>query len=208
MKVITFYTTGEAKEQKKYQSLANKLVQSGKPFGIDVVAYHKGYPGCWRDALYLKAKVIREALSDFPKDDILWLDADSYFVSHPSLLFQFPESKHTAGYCATKGWFWGCTHWFRNTPQSVALVESWIKENEEYNEYLDDHNFFYMVNRDKKIGMFTDLPPTYAWLPRYHRPRFGRATPVIIQGMTGCNGNMEARTEQAKNRPWGDAREY
>ena len=86
-KVISFYTegTGYAKE---IEGLAASL----REHGID----HKFYPcqplGSWRMNLNYKSKCILKAMKEFPKTDIVFVDADGVVRKYPELFDQLTAS--------------------------------------------------------------------------------------------------------------------
>lgn len=184
MKVCGFYTND------KYRDLAKKMQASVEAFGFEVALYkrphHPDPDTAWGAALRHKSQIIREAMSDFPGEDILYLDADAEMVRKPELLLG-TERFDVA-------WSWirrrhphGCSSFYRATAAAKEFVDRWCASPEEFPHIrLDEIHQFYALRdlQDKGRVMFKTLPPSYAWVPFTMGKQFPGASPVIVhQGL-------------------------
>ncbi len=86
-KVVSFYTSGTG-----YEKEIEGLVDSLRQLGLDYKLYAYPPQGSWRMNLNYKSKCILRALREFPKTDIVFIDADGIVHKHPVLFDELTAS--------------------------------------------------------------------------------------------------------------------
>lgn len=172
MRVVSFYTN------EKYKRLSENLRKSVDAIGMPITVYAYPEVARWSDALYLKPQVIRRALSEC-EEDILYVDADTYFVRKPIELLR-PGDWQVAFGWYSPGHPLGCSLAFRNDPQVIAFVDRWIEMFALYPFTRLDETILQFAHLEQKGKMrFKSLTPAYGW-DRSMKSRFPGADPVIV----------------------------
>jgi hypothetical protein len=181
MIVCGFYTND------RYRELAAKMKASVVGFGYEVALYkrphHPDPETAWGMALLHKSQIIRQAMIDFPKEDILYLDADCEMVARPDMLLRSDGDFDIA-------WSWirpkhphGCSSFYRATPAARAFLDRWCASPEEFPHIrLDEIHQFFALRHQQERGLvrFKTLPPAYAWVPFSMGKQFPGAKPIIV----------------------------
>lgn len=172
MKVCSFYTN------EKYKLLAERMKASAEKLGLSVhlEMYHE--VEMWSHALRLKVLFIGSMLKS-QKDDVLYLDADTWFERRPDILLNKSDFDVALGYVLPKHPL-GCSMFFRNNAKVLALVDRWWEMFELYpGTRLDETLLEYALDEGRRIGLLVKiLPPAYGWM-KYMERRFPGAKPVI-----------------------------
>ena len=193
MRFISYYTTGG-----KYETAAQKLAESARRVGLDHGVRLYALPELpeWKDNIFRKARVIRGAMDEFPGEDIVWIDADAWFASHPTLFFKISQDSPAffAAYIELPQNLYGGVKWFRASADSRLIVDRWIEQNEKTPQYVDDNNLLFVL-KGYKPGKIYYLPPAYCWTEAWFRRRFPGAKPVIYHDMIVTAGNWAQRSD-------------
>jgi hypothetical protein len=128
-KVISFYTKGTG-----YETEIEALRKSLDKFKIPYKFYGVDQQGSWRMNLNFKSKVILKAMREFPKWDIVFIDADGIVRQYPKLFDELSAN----GYYDVAATFHkyskrsgdsdellSGTLWIQNCQSARELVECW-----------------------------------------------------------------------------------
>lgn len=75
-----------------YEQIVHKcLLPSFNRFNLRYYIFEIESKGHWRINAIQKPLIIKEALNNFPKSDIVWNDADSEILQFPQLFFDIPQ---------------------------------------------------------------------------------------------------------------------
>jgi hypothetical protein len=154
--IVSYYTPDAY-----YKSQVARLKNSLKKFKLKNKVQCLAAQGTWMANCHQKAEFVLSKLLE-EKQDIVWLDADAEIVSYPEL---FEEITGDVAAHRHKGELInGATLLFRNKPNVVSLVKSWIDQNEKTPRDNDQQNLHKVIDEyvSKKLITFEDLPFTYA----------------------------------------------
>ena len=122
--VCCFYTDS-------YRDHALSLKQSLDNFNLNYYFKEVEDAGYWEANTRIKPHFILECLQQFPEKDVLYLDADA-LVKKP--LDHFNHITADVAFYKTKGMpgmshdYLASTMFFKNTPNTIKLVQQWIAE--------------------------------------------------------------------------------
>ena len=116
-KAVTFYT-----KNTPYQQEVNYLKISAASFGIDLIVKEVSNLGSWELNCGQKSTIIREALEENTRFNILYVDADAIFCSYPKL---FDTLTADIAYYLRGTELLSGTLFFKNCPEVRQLVRDW-----------------------------------------------------------------------------------
>lgn len=187
MRFVTFHTGGQ------YKAMAERAQASARKLRFDVEIYERPDLGRWGANIHQKAPLLLEVM-DRTGEDVVWVDADLYFVKYPALLHEVPDGADVAAYCEGKACLWGGLTWHRASPSGREILEAWIEKNKVCPGFSDDSNLRWVLNQRAKARLFK-LPPAYAWNPELMRHRFSGAQPVVVHDMVVTAMNPAERAD-------------
>lgn len=177
MIVVSFFTN------EKYGRHAVEMSKSAARVGLERVhVYHREDLGTHVRNVSHKPKVILQALQEH-RQDVLFVDADTRFHQHPTLLFQ--TDAEFACYFHRKDYCWAGTIWVKY-PHGRRYVEAW-QEACDSGAYRLTRYALYPALQTIPDRRVLHLPPSYSWAPIMMRSRFPGARPVIEDLLTDMN---------------------
>lgn len=125
MRIIGFYT-----KDTPYEDEYLLMKESMDAFNLSYHVYPIDNKGKWEHNCGMKGTILRQALDDFPDDNILYLDVDARILRQPP----FHEiEKNIPGYCVwhpkyrKNGELASGTIYFPNNGLSREVLDEWIK---------------------------------------------------------------------------------
>jgi len=128
-KVVSFYTKGTG-----YEKEIETLRESLEKFDISYKFYPVSPQGSWRMNLNFKSKCILKAMKEFPKWDIVFIDADGIVRQYPKLFDELSAKGHydiaAVFHCYAKrsgdsDELLSGTLWIQNCQSAREIVERW-----------------------------------------------------------------------------------
>ncbi len=172
--VISFYTP-------EYTKLAERMRLSVESFGFkhDITPVQK-IDNNWRKTIYWRAEFVKMMLEKH-HHDVLWIDSDAVMRQYPALFDNFPADfgAHWASFKWAPHELLGGTMYFAYNLRTLALVNAWIRANQEHpNETLSQRVLQPVVERFIAEGKITaiELPSTYTHIFDFMA---GLGSPVI-----------------------------
>jgi hypothetical protein len=160
MLVVAFYT-----RRTPYEEEIKNLEASCFKHELD---YHfEGYDGrgVWVHNCAIKPEFIFDMLKLYPKDNLLYVDADALFIQKPTLINKIEEEGKIdiAAYIMKGGKLLSGTVFFRNNARVQALVNEWVKlQRHEPNKWDQETLHLTIVHHGPRLGIeFDKLPSEY-----------------------------------------------
>jgi hypothetical protein len=182
-KVIGYYTRGT-----RYESLSWRLINSCDAFGLP--HYIEGVEdlGSWEKNTHYKAQFVRECLSQFPGEPLLYVDVDAVFQKMPVAISLIPEEVDIA--YRTENFPWrkdeplSGTIFFRNTSKTQEVVAKWEELNNKTPAVRNKPETWEQQNLKRALEAVKDanyynLPPEYTFITDHTRRLFPGLLPVI-----------------------------
>lgn len=177
MKVVSFYTN------EVYRLQAEGMKASAEAVGLSVELIERPDRGAWWKNCNQKCEVVLEAMNRWPKEDILWADADMRFLRYPAI-FDGLDSEFAAFFYAPFHPIGGALWFSANGGRHYA--ETWAKEVAAHPEREDDSINFRAALRTVPQPRMTHLPPSYCWNEGHMRNAYpGVTEPVILHSYIG-----------------------
>lgn len=176
---VTFYTEGTG-----YQVEVQKLAASARAQDVPLVAYPVKPRGSWRANLNAKSETVLEAMADYPKLDVVFIDADAV-IRHRPAIFDFLSTAQEWDLGAhfyvnsrldPGGELLSGTLWFANTAAGRAIVEAWDREGKAHPEIRHQKCLHRVLARDPAIRIYR-LPASYTRI--FDAPGMKGVEPVI-----------------------------
>lgn len=124
---VTHYTLGTGYEQ-EVERLVASLNQHGLRYHVEPFKSL----GTWRANSNYGSRVIQQCMSRYPKDDIVYVDADAVIQQYPALFesdeFVADVAAHVHNFRWHPNELLGGTMFFRNKPTVRWLVDHWVWE--------------------------------------------------------------------------------
>jgi len=186
MKFVSYYTDLYALE-------AEELIKTLDHFKLSYEVDNRPQLGSWERNTQYKAPFILEKLKQ--NHSVIWTDADSRIRQYPELFetldcdvafFFFydhtwklpPQSKLDQSIPDMEGYLQSGTMYFKNTPNTIKLVEEWVRLNEEDHTQWDQWNIQRALTHIKHLKIDI-LPPEYVWIEGVSAEFFPNKKPVI-----------------------------
>lgn len=159
--IVSFHTP-------EYLGLAERMYHSIVQFGFetDIIPIKK-IGGSWIKTVYWRANFVRQMLEKH-KRDVVWLDCDAVMMQYPELFDNFPADfgVHYASFRWATHELLGGTMYFSYNERTLALVDAWIKKNDEMpNETKSQRVLQAVVDerraQGKEVLDVLELPATY-----------------------------------------------
>ncbi len=169
-RAVTFYTNAH------YEAWARNLKRSTDRLHVHLEVTEAKDAGTWQANTLMKASTVQRAMDAFPKEDILWLDADNTLHQYPQLfdsLDGYDMATYLEGHAPN-----GSVTFIKNNEVGREVVRRWIDWNIKRPNFADDQNF-YAAAQTMECPRIMALPPAYSWSEPLMRRRFPRAEPVI-----------------------------
>ena len=155
---VSFYTKDTV-----YEEIAKDLIQSAHHLDIVLKVYEYESRGSWNLNTHIKPECILRAMNEYPDKDIIFVDADAYFLQYPYLFNGYKYDmgvlwmyhKRSGNIVASNG-----TIFVKNTPEVKAVIQAWcehVKANPSLAEQTEFEYFY--KNNDLKVA--STLPPEY-----------------------------------------------
>ena len=133
IKIISGYTIST-----DYEREVKDLESDLKRFNLDYKLYGYESRGDWTKNTMVKAELIQRALTEFPGEDIIWLDADAIILKEPSFFHGLKNKTFDicCHYLKTRynpNELLSGTIIFRNNDIVKSLVNDWVNDNSEVN---------------------------------------------------------------------------
>lgn len=175
---VTFYTEGTG-----YQVEVQKLAASARAQDVPLVAYPVKPRGSWRANLNAKSETILEAMADYPKLDVVFIDADAV-IRHRPAIFDYLSTAQEWDVAAhlyersrlERRELLSGTLWFANTEKGQALVRSWDAIGKEHPEIRHQKCLHLALDRDPGARLYA-LPASYTRI--FDAPGMKGVEPVI-----------------------------
>lgn len=186
----------------KYEALAAKMKASVEALGYPVSLYqipHWPDEGtAWGFALRHKPLVVERCMTEFPQDDILYMDADTVMVEHPKLVLEDKTCDVAMNFIRPHHPH-GCVMFFRGK-RGLEYVRKW---KESYSLYphiiLDEIHAYYALKEAQRIPGFRmlPLPFSYTWVPMTAGKVYPTSRPVIIHHGEGRGPDKDSVLREA-----------
>jgi len=169
-KAISMYTINTPYEQEvKY------LEESLNNFNIEHHSYPIQSTGIWSKNTQEKAKVLLQSMDDFPKYNIVWLDADAIVVQNP-ILFE----TLTCDFAAVmrphrdkvRHRLLSGTMFMKNNDKMKDIINKWIALNGT-NKLWDQENLWNIIEQNRSNIKIENLPEEYTKIKRPHNEAAG-----------------------------------
>lgn len=193
-RVITYWTDD------RYRAMAERMMASAHAVGLETRGYFvENGTGVWMDGMNKKPQVVLQAFKDFPGESILFVDADCVFVQPPAMLDEKTHDMDVACCFDGPNKPTSAVLWFRGST-GLPYVEKWVDEIKKNPGRLDDYvalqNAF---DRTRPKARVLHLPPVYAWVEEWLRPRFGPQKPVIVHFAVGEHKTVDLTWRKTKD---------
>jgi hypothetical protein len=193
MKIISFYTG-------HYEWDAQQLIKSMNKLGIsNYDIQYKDRIGSWARNTQIKADFILEKLLE--NDSVVWTDADSRIKKYPELFDSLDQLEYDVGFffisnqhvpefklpehsildnslVESQGYLQSGTMYFKNTVNTIKLLNKWIELNKEDSSQWDQWTLQKALNTCPEIKLY-ELPPEYVWIDNTSRAIYGSLSPVV-----------------------------
>lgn len=154
--IVLSYYTKNTEYERSVRTLRESLIRFDLPYfieGIDSL-------GTWDKNTRYKAKMIRKMMDWYQDKDIVFVDCDAMMLSYPGLFHAIDEDMavhYFKGYQLASG-----TLFFKNNDMARAVIDSWIRRNDEDRSKLEQQNLQDAVEEYKRKGLkILNLPPHY-----------------------------------------------
>jgi len=114
---ISFFT-------KKYASLAQRLIDSFRKFGLDYCVEELPDDGAWYKNVNKKPVFIRNRIFEFNRP-IVYIDADAEIVEYPKLFFEL-DCDFAYWLCERRGGNVSAGGTLYFTPKALGFIDAWI----------------------------------------------------------------------------------
>lgn len=151
--IVSYYTKGTG-----YEVEVKKLQTSLDKFKVPYKLYPKDNLGSWERNCAQKAKVILEALKEFPDKNIVWVDSDATIEDGDLSHFDRIKSDISYYYVELRREVLSGTLFFRNTEKVHYFIERWI-EGTEKNPTLWDQKVLQSTLEDMKSHISQETLP-------------------------------------------------
>lgn len=175
---VTFYTEGTG-----YQVEVQKLAASAREQDVPLIAYPVAPRGSWRANLNAKSETILEAMHDYPKLDVAFVDADAIFRHRPALFDYLSTAQEWdlaahffTGSRLERGELLSGTLWIANTPKGQAIVRAWDAYGKRHPEIRHQKCLQLVLQADPDARIY-HLPASYTRI--YDHPGMRGVDPVI-----------------------------
>jgi hypothetical protein len=182
MKFIACYT-----KNTPYEEEVKKLRESFQKHGLDFDIEGYESRGSWLANCHFIPIFVKKMLLKYPRDSLVYLDADATVEQFPTLFFDIEQDKEVdfAVYHLVRGKtreLLDGTMYFRNSAASHALVDAWIKKDtEDFSKGVWEQKVLESLLPTFPI-MWGELPTSYCFI--FDNPVQGRELrgemPVIV----------------------------
>lgn len=190
MKIISYYTA-------LYQFEAANLIKSLNKFPqVEYMVEERPQIGSWEANTQYKSVFILEKLRN--EEAVVWTDADSAMVEYPKLFeeldcdaaFWFIEQKDTMGFklpqhsilkqeiVDKQGLLQSGTMYFKNTPNTIKLLETWIEINSRDSTQWDQWTLQMALQEVDNINV-GKLGPEFFWVDGVYNESFPGRNPIF-----------------------------
>lgn len=182
-KVICYYTRGN-----RYEELSWRLQNSCESFELDYHIEGIDNLGSWEKNTHYKSQFVKECLQNFPEYNLVYVDADAVFKSYPSLFAEIPEDVDIAYRIESFPWRQNeplsGTIFFRNTPQTMAIVEKWQELNTKTPAVRSKPETWEQQNLKRATeaiegAVYFNLPPEYTFITDHTRRLYPGLHPIV-----------------------------
>jgi hypothetical protein len=191
--VVTYWTDD------RYKALADRMLASAEAVGLETKGYFRENPtGTWQAGDCAKPEMVLKAVDDSPDRDVLFVDADCRFISHPVLLDSVTHDYDMACYHESYDLPTSTVLWLR-AKTGRRYAARWLDEMKKTPNTPNDKGALrrtVMAERPKSVF---HLPPAYCWTEQWLRGRFGAAVPVIEHFAVGAHEFPTFQWEKSKH---------